>query len=77
VVTLVVIVLDERLDLTFQIAGQEVVLQQHAVLQGLVPAFDLALRLRMEGCASHVVHTVLAEIVRQLFSNVAGTIVRQ
>ena len=48
VVALVVIVLDERLDLAFEVAGQEVVFQEDAVLQGLVPALDLALGLRME-----------------------------
>ena len=37
VVALVVVMCDERLDLRFEIAGQEVVFQQYAVLQGLVP----------------------------------------
>ena len=37
--------LDERFDLGFKVTGQEVVLQQDAVLQGLVPALDLALGL--------------------------------
>ena len=46
VVTLVVVVLDERLELGLEVAGQEVVLQQDAVFQGLVPALDLALGLR-------------------------------
>ena len=63
VVALVVVVLDEGFDLTFQIAGQEVVLQQHTVLERLVPAFDLALGLRMEGRAAYMIHAVLAEIV--------------
>ena len=62
VVALVVIVLDEGLDLLFEIAGQEVVFQQHAVLQGLVPAFDLALRLRMEGSAAHMAHPVCLDV---------------
>ena len=46
VVALVVVVLDEGLDLGLEVAGQEVVFQQDAVLQGLVPALDLALGLR-------------------------------
>ena len=45
VVALVVIVLDERLDLAFEITGQEVVFLADAVLQRLVPALDLALGL--------------------------------
>jgi len=40
-----VVVLDEDADLGLQVAGQEVVLQQDAVLQGLMPALDLALSL--------------------------------
>ena len=48
VVALVVVVIDERLDLAFEIAGQEAIFQQDAVLQGLVPALDLALGLGME-----------------------------
>ena len=43
VVTLVIVVLDEGLDLALEVAGQEVVFQQDAVFQGLVPALDLAL----------------------------------
>ena len=38
VVTLMVVMIDEGFDLGFEIAGQEVVFQQDAVLQGLVPA---------------------------------------
>ncbi len=45
VVTLVIVVLDERLDLGLKVAGQEVVFKQDAVFQGLVPALDLALGL--------------------------------
>ena len=56
VITLVVILLHERFDLGFQILWQEVILQQYAVLQGMVPAFDLALCLRMEGYAAHMAH---------------------
>ena len=39
----VVVVLDEGPDLRLQITRQVVVLQQDAVLQGLVPALDLPL----------------------------------
>ena len=51
VVAGVVVVLDEDADLGLQVAGEEVVLQQDAVLQGLMPALDLALGLGMIGCA--------------------------
>ena len=43
VVTAVVVVVDERGDLCFEITRQEIVFQQNAVLEGLVPALDLAL----------------------------------
>jgi hypothetical protein len=38
----VVVVLDEGADLPFEVSRQEVVFQQDAVLQGQMPAFDLA-----------------------------------
>jgi hypothetical protein len=43
----VVIVLDEGADLSFEISGQVVVIERDAVFQGLVPALDLSLGLRM------------------------------
>ena len=54
VITLVVVVIDEGIDLSLKVAGQIVVLEQNAVLQRLVPAFDLALGLGMEGSAPDV-----------------------
>ena len=77
VVTSVVIVLDERLDLDLKVAGQEVIFQQDAVFHGLMPAFDLALRLGMEGRAAHVAHALGLDIFPQLARNVAGPIIRQ
>jgi len=47
VVALMIVVIDERLDLRLQICWKEVVLQQNAVLQGLVPSLYLALCLRV------------------------------
>ena len=47
-VAAVIVVLDEGSDLGLEIAGQVVVLEQDAVLQGLVPALDLALGLGMD-----------------------------
>src|SRR5262245_44680955 len=41
-VTPVIVVLDEARDLGFEITGQVIVLEQNAVLEGLVPALDLA-----------------------------------
>ena len=39
----VIVVIDKGIDLRLQIARQEVVFEQDAVLQGLVPTLDLAL----------------------------------
>ena len=76
-IALVIVMLDERLDLLLEIAGQEVVFQQDAVLQGLVPAFDLALRLRMERRAADMAHGVRLDIIGKLVGDVARTIVRE
>jgi hypothetical protein len=43
-----VVVFDERVDLSFEIAGQIIVLQQDAVLERLMPTLDLALGLRVK-----------------------------
>ena len=47
VVALVIVMIDEGVDPGFKRPRQVVVLQQNAVLQGLVPAFDLSLGLRV------------------------------
>ena len=47
VVAGMVVVADEGRDLPLQLTRQMVVVEQDAVLERLVPAFDLALRLRM------------------------------
>jgi len=44
---LVIVVIDKGRDLRLDIAGQEVVFEQDAVLEGLMPTLDLALGLRM------------------------------
>ena len=53
-VTPMIVVLDEARDLGFEITGQIIVLEQNAVLEGLVPALDLALGLRMARGAANV-----------------------
>ena len=70
VITAVIVVLDEGLDLSLEVARQVVVLQQDSVLQGLVPTLDLALGLRMIRRAADVLHISIGEP----FSQVAGDI---
>ena len=72
-----IIVLDERLDLGFEVAGQEVVFQQDAVLQGLVPALDLALGLGMIRRSAHMFHSAIVELFGQIAGYVAGAIVAE
>jgi hypothetical protein len=48
VVPEMIVVGDEVTDLLLEITGQVVVLEQNAVLERLVPALDLALRLMMQ-----------------------------
>ena len=54
-IELIVVVLDERFDLPFEIARQELVSLQDAVLEGLVSACRFTVRLQMKRCAEHVV----------------------
>ena len=76
VVAAMVVVLDEGLDLAFEIAGQEVVFEQDAVLEGLVPAFDLALGLRMERCATNMAHLLHFDIFGQPLAGRTRNIIR-
>ena len=77
VITVVIIVLDERLDLGFEVAGQEVVFEQDAVLQGLVPTLDLALGLRMVRRSAHMFHSAIVEPFGKIAGYVAGAIVAE
>ena len=71
VMALMIVVRDEGLDLGFEITGQIVVLEQNAVLQGLMPSLDLSLGLRMIGCATGVPHVPLVEPVGQVAGDIA------
>ena len=61
-----IVVIDEQLDLLFEITRQEVVFQQYAVLQGLMPTFDLALRLRMIRRATNVAHLIVLDPISKI-----------
>jgi hypothetical protein len=71
VVAVVVVVVDEGLDLGFESAGEKVVLQHDAVLQGLVPALDLALGHRMIGGAANVLDVLVAQPCGQVAGDIA------
>ena len=52
VVSMIVVMIHEGADLQFKIAGQVIVFEENLVLEGLMPAFDLALCLRVVGRTS-------------------------
>jgi hypothetical protein len=64
VITLMVVMLDEGLDLGLEVAGQEVVFQEDAVFQGLVLAFDLSLGLRVQRGTAHMAHLPGLDVFR-------------
>jgi hypothetical protein len=76
VVSAMIVVLDEGGDLPFEIAGQEVVFEQDAVLERLVPALDLALGLGMTGSSAGVIHALIgepgSEVGRHIIPRVIG-----
>ena len=58
VVSPMIVMLDESRDLGFEVLLEEVVFQQDAVLQRLVPALDLALRLGVAGSPVNLIDLV-------------------
>ncbi len=60
-VTAVIVAIDEIFDLSLEVDGRIVVLQQDPVLLGLMPAFDLLLGLGMVGSTSNVHHVSTVE----------------
>jgi hypothetical protein len=70
VISVMVVVVDEGADPSFKVAGQEVVVQQHPVLHGLVPTLNLTLGLRVVWGAANMVHTLGFEILGQIVGNV-------
>ncbi len=77
VIALMIVVRDEGFDLGLEIAGQVIVLKQDAVLQGLMPALDLALGLGMVGGATDMLHAPVIQPFSQVAGDIAGSIIRQ
>ncbi len=53
-----IVMLDEGCDLGFEVLLEEVIFEQDAVLERLVPTFDFPLRLRMPGSAMDLLDLV-------------------
>ncbi len=77
VIAPMVVMLDEGVDLLPEIAGQIVVFQQDAVLQGLMPALDLALGLRVVRGAADVIHLPIFQPFGQFARDVTRPIVTE
>lgn len=72
-----IVMLNEGRDLGFEAFLEEVVFQQDAVLQCLVPTLDLALCLRMAGSAMYLVDSVFLQPVVKVRGDVTRAVVRQ
>lgn len=77
VIASMVVVLDEAGDLDLRAAKQVIVFQKDTVLQGLVPALNLALCLGMEWSAAYMAHAMRLDPLGQFTSDVAGAIVTE
>ena len=77
VVALVVVVIDEGLNLSFEVARQEVMFEQNTVLQGLMPTFNLALGLGMIRCTERVLHALFLHPFGKFARDVAGSVVAE
>ena len=71
-----IVMINERFDLRFQVYWEEIVFEYDAVLQGLVPSLDLALRLWMLWRTPDVPHFLIAKPFSQLARYITGTVVR-
>ena len=77
VISPMIVVVDEGCDLGFEIAGQEVVFQEDAVLQGLMPSLDFTLRLRVIRRTTRVLHAFALQPISQIICYVTGAIIAE
>ena len=76
-IAVVVVMLNEGLDVGFEITWQEVVFQKNAVLQGLVPTLNLTLGLWMIWRSTDVIHVLVIEPNSQITRDVRCAVVGQ
>ena len=60
-ITLMVVMIHKGFDVSFKITGQEVIFEQDAVFQGLMPALDLALGLWVIGRTTRMFHAFVLQ----------------
>ena len=76
-IALTVVMPDERFGLWSDIAGQEVVFQQDAVLQCQMPAFDLTMWMGRHQGTARMAHLLDFDVFRQFARDPAQTIVAE
>jgi len=74
---LVLVVVCEGFDLSFKVAGQEVVFQQYPVLESLVPTLNFALGLEVIWCAARELHAFVLQPFSQISGNLTGSVVAE
>ena len=72
-----VVMLDEGDDRRFKIALQVVIFEQDAVLEDLVPALDLAVRLGVIGRTADMIHSMFAEVFGKVIGDITGAVIAQ
>ena len=77
VISAMVVMLDEGVDGRLKFTLQIIVFEQDAVLEDLVTALGLALRLGVVGSPAHMIHTVLLEVFGEIACDVTGTVIAQ
>ena len=73
----VVAVVDEGVEGGLELVGQEVVFEQDPVLQGLMPALDLALGLRMVRSGANMRDALAREPVGEIAGDVGRAVVAE
>ena len=76
-IAMMIVMIDESLDLRLKVRREEVIFQQDAVLQCLMPSLDLTLCLRMIRCPSDVPHFIVPQPFGQFATDLAGPVIRQ
>ncbi len=77
VVSAMIVMLNESGDLSLEILLEELVFEQDAVLERLVPAFDSPLRLRMARSAMDLADLIFLSPFTKVGSDVTRTVIRQ
>ena len=76
-VAVVIVIINELADLFLEINWSEVVFQHDAVLQGLMPALDLALGLRVVWRALDMIHFLLLQPICEIAGDVRRAVVAE